>query len=86
MKAILIDDLLKDAGEVQFSTKVTVDGLEYEGYQVAKPLNHEKEYISQADREAMAKLVLEGKAIAVQYFSDLTEEEQVAYVRERLNE
>ena len=33
----------------------------------------------------MARLVKEGKAIAVQFFVDLTEEEQIEYVKAKLN-
>lgn len=65
-------------------TKVTVDGVEYSGYQAAKPMNFDKECMTDEERQEMAQLVLDGKAIAVCYFEDLSEEEQVAYVRENI--
>ena len=88
MKAILIDNLIKEQaedGSISEQITVEVDGTTMEGWQIAKPLNYDPEYTSKSDREKMAKLVLEGKAIAVQFFSDLTEEEKVDYVRTKMN-
>lgn len=55
------------------------------GWQIAKPLNYDPEYLTIDERQKMAKLILEGKAIAVQYFTDLTKEEQEAYVKTKIN-
>lgn len=85
MKPILIDDFIKESNDSpQSSHNVTVDGTVYTGYQIAKPLNYEPEYFSSLERQEMADAVLAGKAIAVRYFSDMTEEEQVAYVKAKL--
>ena len=83
MKTILIDDLLENQSTQQEQT-VIINGTPFKGYQIAKPLNHEKEYISLEERIAMALKVLKGEAIAVQYFNDLTEEEQVEYVKNKM--
>lgn len=85
MKPILIDDLIKESNDsTQSSHNVTVDGVTYTGYQIAKPLNYEPEYLSMRERCEMACAVLSGKAIAVRYFSDMTEEEQSEYVKAKL--
>jgi hypothetical protein len=83
MKPVLIDDI-QDYTDTQSEFTVEVNGQPMKGYQVAKPLNFDKEYTSKKDRKAMAKLVLEGKAIAVQFFEDLTPEEQTKYVEEKI--
>jgi len=57
----------------------------FEGWQIAKPLNCNKEYTTLKDRFVMAKKVLLGKAIAVQYFTDLTEDEKISYVKKQIN-
>jgi hypothetical protein len=61
--------------------KVNVDGEELIGWQIAKPLNYDPEYLSMEDRQEMANAILEGKAIAVRFFEDLTPEEQSEYVK-----
>jgi len=83
MKAILIDDI-GDLTENQCEFTIDVKGEMLRGYQIAKPLNYDKEYTTKADRKKMAKLILEGKAIAVQFFSDLSEEEQSKYVEDKI--
>ena len=80
---ILIDDLIKE-DSCQEQVSVEVDGQLMNGYQIAKPLNYDPEYFELAERWKMAKLVMEGKAIAVQYFVDLTKEQQEAYVKEKI--
>lgn len=85
-KVILIDNLVKEAGENTSQFNVDVDGDSYQGYQIAKPLNYDLEYTSKKERKAMAQLVLDGKAIAVQYFADITAEQQADYVRNKLKE
>lgn len=85
MKPLLIDEFIKDANETQEGTSVTIDGEVYNGYQIAKPLNYDPDYFSIEDRQEMANAILEGKAIAVRYFCDMTEEEQIEYVKLKIN-
>lgn len=80
MKNILIDDLLED-DSVSEITSITIDGKVFEGWQIAKPLNYEKKYTGFIDRLRASAKVLMGKAIAVQYFSDLTEQEKIDHVK-----
>lgn len=80
---ILIDDLIKE-DQCQSEVSVEVDGQLMNGWQIAKPLNYDPEYFTLAERWKMAKLIMEGKAIAVQYFTDLTKEQQEAYVKAKI--
>lgn len=80
MKPILIDDL-KDVMSTSEQVFVTVDGVKLQGYQVAKPLNHE---LSFWERVKGACKVLFGKAIPVQYFRDLKEREKTEYVKAKI--
>jgi hypothetical protein len=87
MKAILIDELVKDqpaSESVSVSVSVVIDGKQFAGWQIAKPLNYTKQYTTLKERFIMAKKVLFGQAIAVQFFSDLTEQEKIAYVKTKL--
>ncbi len=84
MKAILIDELVKDQSTTE-QVSVTIEGKKKEGWQIAKPLNYEKKYTSFSDRLKSAIKVLTGKAIAVQFFTDLSEEDKIAYVKTKLN-
>lgn len=83
MKPILIDDLINDVSN-QSGVSVTIDGVTYNGYQIAKPLNYEPQFVSMSDRRDMVRAILEGTAIAVRYFIDLSEEEQIDYVKNKL--
>lgn len=84
MKTILIDELLKDKS-VSEQVSVVIEGKMFEGWQIAKPLNCNKEYTTLKDRFVMAKKVLFGKAIAVQFFTDLTEDEKISYAKNQIN-
>lgn len=84
MKTILIDELVKDKS-VSEQVSVVIEGKMLEGWQIAKPLNYNKEYTTLKDRFVMAKKVLLGKAIAVQFFTDLTEDEKISYVKNQIN-
>ena len=84
MKAILIDELVKDQSTTEQVT-VVIEGKKLEGWQIAKPLNYERKYTTLKERFMMAKKVLFGKAIAVQFFTDLTEQEKIAYVKTKLS-
>ena len=83
MKTILIDELVKDQPASE-SVSLVIDGKQLAGWQIAKPLNYTKQYTTLKERFIMAKKVLFGKAIAVQFFSDLTEQEKIAYVKTKL--
>ena len=84
MKTILIDELVKDKS-VSEQVSVVIEGKMFEGWQIAKPLNCNKEYTTLKDRFVMAKKVLLGKAVAVQFFTDLTEDEKISYVKNQIN-
>lgn len=86
MKPILIEELLDNYQDTTSQFSVDVDGNEYSGYQIAKPLNFDPEHLSKKDRREMADAILEGKAIAVSFFEDLTPEEQAEYVKRKINE
>ena len=83
MKAILIDELVKDQSTTE-QVSVVIEGKKLEGCQIAKPLNYDKKYTTLKERFTMAKKVLFGKAIAVQFFTDLTEQDKIAYVKTKL--
>jgi hypothetical protein len=83
MKTILIDELVKDQPASE-SVSLVIDGKQLAGWQIAKPLNYTKQYTTLKERFIMAKKVLFGQAIAVQFFSDLTEQEKIAYVKTKL--
>jgi hypothetical protein len=84
MRTILIDELVKDQS-VKEQVSVVIEGKMLEGWQIAKPLNCNKEYTTLKDRFVMAKKVLFGKAIAVQFFTDLTEDEKISYAKNQIN-
>jgi hypothetical protein len=84
MKTILIDELVKDQSVTE-QASVVIEGKMFEGWQIAKPLNYDKKYTTLKDRFVMAKKVLLGKAIAVQFFTDLTEDEKISYVKNQIN-
>ena len=84
MKTILIDELVKDQSVTE-QASVVIEGKMLEGWQIAKPLNYDKKYTTLKDRFVMAKKVLLGKAIAVQFFTDLTEDEKISYVKKQIN-
>ena len=84
MKTILIDELVKDQSVTE-QASVVIEGKMFEGWQIAKPLNCNKEYTTLKDRFVMAKKVLLGKAVAVQFFTDLTEDEKISYVKKQIN-
>ena len=84
MKAFLIDELVKDQSTTE-QVSVTIEGKKLGGWQIAKPLNYEKRYTRFTDRFKSAIKVLTGKAIAVQFFTDLSEEDKIAYIKTKLN-
>ena len=84
MRTILIDELVKDQSATE-QVSVVIEGKTIEGWQIAKPLNYDKKYTSLKDRFVMARKVLFGKAVAVQFFTDLTEDEKISYVKNQIN-
>ena len=84
MRTILIDELVKDQSTTE-QVSVVIEGKMLEGWQIAKPLNYDKKYTTLKDRFVMARKVLLGKAIAVQFFTDLTEDEKISYVKNQIN-
>ena len=86
MKPILAEEFIDQHSMTTSQFSVDVDGNEYSGYQIAKPLNFDPEYFSKKERKEMADAVLAGKAVAVCFFEDLTPEEQSDYVKRKLDE
>jgi hypothetical protein len=84
MKPILIDTVPGEFGANLGEFTVEVDGKKLKGWQIAKPMNYDSEYFTMEDRKAMADAILEGKAIAVRFFEDLTPEEQTEYVKNQI--
>jgi hypothetical protein len=80
MKTILIDEFIKDLPALE-SVSVVIDGKRLSGWMISKPLNYEKRYTTLKERFIMAKKVLVGKSTAMQFFSDLTKEEKIVYVK-----
>lgn len=80
---IIIDDLVDDC-DTKSNSIVEIDGTKFSGWQIAKPLNYNIEHLSMRSRLKMVKLILQGKAIAVQYFSDLTEDQRIKYVKNKM--
>ncbi len=84
MKPILIDELVKNQNTSAEFT-VDVNDLPMKVWQIAKPLNYDPEYLSKKDRKEMAAAVINGKAIAVCFFEDLSDEYQSEYVKGQMN-
>lgn len=84
MKPILIDDIKEEFASNTQEFTVDVDGNPMKGWQIAKPLNYDPEYLSKKDRKEMANAVLAGKAVAVCFFEDLSEEEKSKYVKHQI--
>lgn len=86
MKPILIDLIKDEFGSNTQQFTVKVDGKNLQGWQIAKPMNYDPEYFTMKERKEMADAIMEGKAIAVRFFEDLTPEEQSEFVKHKLNE
>ena len=72
MKSILIEDFLArnaDAPQAHMQFR-DEKGEWHSGWAIAKPLNYDKEYLSEEDRKQMAQEVLDGHAIAVHFTED----------------
>ena len=85
METILIDELVNDYPlQPTEKSSVVIKGKNIEVYTIAKPLNYEPKYTSFLSRLRSAINVLNGKAIAFQFFADLSEEQQIMYVKQKL--
>lgn len=80
MKPILIDNLVKETS-TETEVQVTLMGQRLRGWKLAKPLNYKFTWLQ---RIQLALYILKGKAIAVQYFEDLTEKDKEEHVRNNL--
>ena len=74
----LIDHLVRE-DNTQSEKLVWVDGKEYRGWVIAKPLNVYLEGFWTRLRDAFQ--ILKGRAIAVQYFDDLSDEQKQRFVK-----
>jgi hypothetical protein len=79
----LIDDIDESFNNMEQVT-VIIDSKKLQGWQIAKPLNYEKKYCTFIERLKAALLVFKCKAIAIQFFRDLTEEEKIKYVKNKI--
>ena len=73
MKPILADEF-SSHHSAQTCDKVRYEGTVYEGWHIAKPYSRRNRF---GIRFRHALLVLRGKAIAVQYFHDLDDQEKI---------
>lgn len=78
---LLLDTLVKRAETTYCEHKVNVDGTVFTGYMMAKPLNYNKKYTTLLNRIRMFKAIMKGKAIAVCFFEDMTDEQQRVYAK-----
>lgn len=72
MRSIPVEEFLArnvNAPKKQVNAK-DENGNPIQGWAIAKPLNYDKEYLSEEDRKAMAQEVLDGHAIAVHFTED----------------
>jgi len=69
-------DILKKQG-CQSEVIMIIDGVQYSGWVSAKPIN--PRWFRTRLRDAL--MVFRGKAIAVQYFDDLTEQQKQDYIK-----
>lgn len=80
MKPILIDDLVKES-HAQSEINRQVMGFRVRGWKIAKPLNYD---FTLVERIILSLYVLRGKAIVVQHFEDLTENDKDNHVKKNL--
>lgn len=78
----LIDDFKHTSSE----HRVEVEEGEFQGFMLAKPLNYDPEYLTDKERREMADAIMAGKAIAVRFFDDFSEEEKREYVTKKIIE
>lgn len=81
MKPILIDDLVKES-HAQCEINRTLLGTRVRGWKIAKPLNYD---FTVLERVKLALFILRNKAIAVQFFEDMSEDDKDQYIKKNLN-
>ncbi|MDA3778870.1 MAG: hypothetical protein PF487_01330 [Bacteroidales bacterium] len=81
MKLILIDELIiEDHTQSEFN--ITINGHNVHGRQIAKPLNFNFTFI---EKIKLIFYVLRNKAICVQFFEDMCENEKEKYIKNKLS-
>lgn len=77
MKPILIDDLISESHHQCEINRVLV-GIKFYGWKIAKPQNY---HFTFWEKLKLSYYILCGKAIAVQYFEDLSEKDKDEYIK-----
>ena len=77
MKPVLIDELVKESHS-QCEINRQLMGYRVRGWKITKPLNYNFTWL---ERIQLCLYVLRGKAIAVQFFEDLTEKDKDNHVK-----
>lgn len=80
MKPILIDELVKES-HTQTKINRQLMGFNVRGWKITKPLNHK---FTLLERIKLSCYILCGKAIAVQFFEDLSENDKDNYIKKSL--
>ena len=75
---MLIDDIKKQG--CQSEASVDIDGIKHSGWVCAKPINPRMWRTRIKD----ALQILKGKAIAVQYFDDLNDDQKYKYITKNI--
>lgn len=80
MKPILIDDLVKES-HTQCEINRQLMGHRVRGWKIAKPLNYQ---FTLLEKIKLISYILRGKAIAVQFFEDMTEKDKDEHIKRNL--
>lgn len=80
MKPILIDDLVKES-HTQCEVNRQLLGTRVRGWKIAKPLNYDFTIL---ERIKLCLYILKNKAIAVQFFEDMSEEDKDEHIKRNL--
>lgn len=80
MKPILIDDLVKES-HAQCEINRQLIGVRVRGWKIAKPLNYN---FTLLEKIQLSLYIFRGKAIAVQFFEDLTEKDKDDHIKKNL--
>jgi len=80
MKPILIDDLVKESlPQCEINRQLT--GVRVRGWKIAKPLNYDFTWL---ERIKLCLYVLRNKAIVVQHFEDMSEDDKDEHIKRNL--
>lgn len=77
MKSILVEDILDLSSSQEQVVFKLEDGVEVQGWAVAKPLNYKREFVDDATREAWIEEIRDGRAVAVHFTCDEIEAGEV---------